>query len=91
MAVDFISMKAEGKEAKSSVVRIQCLQCGKASTFESCQILLRTFNINFHQDLSYFTKFLGPESGLGYKIRIKYKTLVNLAGFEIQGDNYLLH
>ena len=89
--MDFISLKAEGKEAKSPVVRIQRLQCGKAMTFENCQIPLRTFNVNFPPRSVLFHKFLEHESGLGYKMRIKYKTLVNLAGFEIQGDNYLPH
>ena len=45
--VDFISLKAVGKEAKSPVVSMQSLQCGKAMTFENCHILLRTFNVHF--------------------------------------------
>ena len=35
------------KEAKSPVVSIQSLQCGKTMTFENCHILLRTFNVHF--------------------------------------------
>ena len=42
-----MSLKAEGKEAKSPVVRMQRLQCGKAMTFVDCYIPLRTFNVHF--------------------------------------------
>ena len=45
--MDFISLKAEGKEAECPVVSIQSLQCGKAMTFENCHILLITFNNHF--------------------------------------------
>ena len=49
--MDFISLKAEGKETKSPVLRIQSLQRGKAMTFEKCpfsvHFLLRS--VLFHQ------------------------------------------
>ena len=68
IGVDFISLKTEGKEAKSPVVSKKSLQCGKAMTFENCHILLRTLMSIFYQDLSYFTKVLGLESGLGFRM-----------------------
>ena len=65
--VDFISLKAEGKEAKSPVVSIQSLQCRKAMTFENCHILLRIFNVHFLPRSVLFHQSFGTSKWSGFQ------------------------
>ena len=44
--MDFLSLKAKGKEVKNPVVRTQGLKCEKAMIFENSHFPLRTFNVN---------------------------------------------
>ena len=64
--MDFISLQAEGKEAKSPVVSIESLQCGKAMTFVNCHILLRTFNVHFLPRSVLFHQSFGTRKWSGF-------------------------